>query len=188
MKLLFHFLLWRCSIEAESERRLVRLRLLDQDHVYLGDELRVLYGVVRHILLSSREATVLEDLVQGLDLALGHPVREIHGAPPSIGPWQTGEVVNRCKSRFEDLGQVVADGVRHDRKVRMLVQEVDEDAARALRPVYSLSPAELLLVQSMDPSSLSLDLVSWHVVLVELLDGNSLLVEDGSNLDRLVVT
>ena len=40
----------------------------------------------------------------------------------------------------------------------------------------------------MDPPSLSLDLVGWHVVLVELLDGLSLLEEDDANLDQLVVS
>ena len=85
MKLLFHFLLWRCSIEAESEMRLVRLRLLDQVHVHLCRKLGVSLSVVIFVFFSSIVAAVLEDIVEAFALALVQPLRKYLGASPSIG-------------------------------------------------------------------------------------------------------
>ena len=70
----------------------------------------------------------------------------------------------------------------------MQFQEVDKVIARTSGPVLRHPLHELLSSQSMDVDGRILDLVRRQVVLVERLDGLSLLEEDGRYLDRLVIS
>ena len=120
--------------------RLVRLRLLYEVHVYLSRQLCVVERIVQSVFFSTFKTAMLQDLIEELNLALRQAVREVDRAAPSLRLRQHLEVINALKGRSQHLVEVVLDAMRHNGQVRVLVEEVGEDAARAPRPVDSAFP------------------------------------------------